>query len=227
MTTGSTVRNTLKWTSAFLLWQDTGHKRHPRSLPPIGHHPFWRINMIQSNNRSFANNRSFKNKPLSNIQQAQFSIGWRFCPVCGNKLYKKIDGCSGTLQVKCSKCKETLRLDLAFRRRWFSSHFNKYGCIAPWIWTVRSEQRAIAARQCMKRAPNSRATADWEIFFEDPSVGCCPAIFLAFRKPAPVKRSRLYVCPFFVDAPSGEISVAFQIFDFLRFIENLEVYDVF
>jgi len=26
-----------------------------------------------------------------------------------------------------------------------------------------------------------------------------------------------------VDAPSGEISVAFQIFDFLRFIENLEV----
>ena len=41
--------------------------------------------------------------------------------------------------------------------------------------------------------------------------------------PAPVKRSRLYVCPFFVDAPSGEISVAFQIFDFLRFIENLEV----
>ena len=48
--------------------------------------------MIQSNNRSFANNRSFKNKPLSNIQQAQFSIGWRFCPVCGNKLYKKLMG---------------------------------------------------------------------------------------------------------------------------------------
>jgi len=64
--------------------------------------------MIQSNNRSF------KNKPLNNVQQAQFSIGWRFCPVCGNKLYKKIDGCSGTLQVKC---KEILRLDLAFRRR--------------------------------------------------------------------------------------------------------------
>jgi len=30
-----------------------------------------------------------------------------------------------------------------------------------------------------------------------------------------------------VDASGGEISVAFQIFDFLRFIENLEVYDVF
>ena len=27
-----------------------------------------------------------------------------------------------------------------------------------------------------------------------------------------------------MDAPSGEISVAFQIFDFLRLIENLEVY---
>ncbi len=39
--------------------------------------------MIQSNNRPF------KNKPLSNIQQAQFSIGWRFCPVCGHKLYQK------------------------------------------------------------------------------------------------------------------------------------------
>ena len=110
---------------------DAGHKRQAHPPPSIGHHPFWRINMIQSNRRSF------KNKPLSNIQQAQFSIGWRFCPVCGNKLYKKIDGCSSTLQVKCSKCKETLRLDLAFRRRWFSSHFNKYGCIVPWIWTVR------------------------------------------------------------------------------------------
>ena len=32
---------------------------------------------------------------------------------------------------------------------------------------------------------------------------------------------------FFVDAPSGEISVAFQIFDFSRLIENLEVYNVF
>ena len=31
------------------------------------------------------------------------------------------------------------------------------------------------------------------------------------------------VCPFFVDAPSSEISVAFQIFDFSRLIENLEV----
>ena len=90
---------------------DAGYKRQTHPLPSIGHHPFWRINMIQSNRRSF------KNKPLSNIQQAQFSIGWRFCPVCGNKLYKKIDGCSSTLQVKCSKCKETLRLDLAFRCR--------------------------------------------------------------------------------------------------------------
>jgi len=47
--------------------------------------------MIQSNNRPF------KNKPLSNIQQAQFSIGWRFCPVCGHKLYQKDESCSGTI----------------------------------------------------------------------------------------------------------------------------------
>lgn len=44
-------------------------------------------------------------------------VGWRFCPVCGNKLYQKIEGCSGILQVKCNRCKETLRLDLAFRCR--------------------------------------------------------------------------------------------------------------
>ena len=33
------------------------------------------------------------------------------------KLYQKIEGCSGILQVKCNRCKETLRLDLAFRCR--------------------------------------------------------------------------------------------------------------
>ena len=49
--------------------------------------------MIQSNNRPF------KNKPLSNIQQAQFSIGWRFCPVCGHKLYQKDESCSGTIRI--------------------------------------------------------------------------------------------------------------------------------
>lgn len=62
--------------------------------------------MIQSNNRPF------KNKPLSNIQQAQFSIGWRFCPVCGNKLYQKIEGCSGILQVKCNSSVKIL-IDIA------------------------------------------------------------------------------------------------------------------
>ena len=33
--------------------------------------------------------------------------------------------------------------------------------------------------------------------------------------------------PFFMDAPSGKNIRSFQIFDFLRLIENLEVYDVF
>ena len=32
-------------------------------------------------------------------------------------IYQKIEGCSGILQVKCNRCKETLRLDLAFRCR--------------------------------------------------------------------------------------------------------------
>ena len=45
---------------------------------------------------------------------------------------------------------------------------NTIGCTASWIWTVRTEQRAIAARQCMKRAPNSRATADRVILLLEP-----------------------------------------------------------
>ena len=74
--------------------------------------------MIQSNNRPF------KNKPLSNIQQAQFSIqqaqfsiGWRFCPVCGHKLYQKDESCSGTIRIKCLKCGNVATVDLAYRRR--------------------------------------------------------------------------------------------------------------
>ena len=90
---------------------DAGHKRQAHPLPSIGHHPIWRMNMIQSNNRSF------KNKPLSNIQQAQFSIGWRFCPVCGHKLYQKEESCSGTIRIKCLKCGNVATVDLAYRRR--------------------------------------------------------------------------------------------------------------
>ena len=89
---------------------DAGHKRQSHQLPSIGHHPIWRINMIQSNNRPF------KNKPLSNIQQAQFSIGWRFCPVCGHKLYQKDESCSGTIRIKCLKCGNVATVDLAYRR---------------------------------------------------------------------------------------------------------------
>ena len=67
--------------------------------------------MIQLKNRPFAG------KAPTTTQQAEFSIGWRIYTVCGNKLYQKIEGCSGILQVKCNRCKETLRLDLAFRCR--------------------------------------------------------------------------------------------------------------
>ena len=53
---------------------------------------------------TWSNNRSFKGKPLNNIQQAQFSIGRRFCPVCGHKLYQKTESCSGSISIKCLKC---------------------------------------------------------------------------------------------------------------------------
>ena len=53
--------------------------------------------MIQLKNRPFAG------KAPTTTQQAEFSIGWRFCPVCGNKLYQKIEGCSGILQTSVYK----------------------------------------------------------------------------------------------------------------------------
>ncbi len=69
------------------------------------------------NNMTWSNNRSFKSKPLNNIQQAQFSIGWRFCPVCGHKLYQKNESCSGSISIKCLKCGNIATVDLAYRRR--------------------------------------------------------------------------------------------------------------
>ena len=56
-------------------------------------------------------------KPLNNIQQAQFSIGWRFCPVCGHNLYQKNESCSGSISIKCLKCGNIATVDLAYRRR--------------------------------------------------------------------------------------------------------------
>ena len=67
--------------------------------------------MIQSNSRSF------KNKPLSNIQQAQFSISWRFCPVCGHKLYQKDESSLGTIRIKCLQCGNVAKVNLAYHRR--------------------------------------------------------------------------------------------------------------
>ena len=74
------------------------------------------------------NNRPFKNKPLSNIQQAQFSIGWRFCPVCGHKLYQKDESCSGTIRIKCLKCGNVATVDVdpmgkRIRPDFLSQHF--------------------------------------------------------------------------------------------------------
>ena len=66
--------------------------------------------MIQLKNRPFAG------KAPTTTQQAEFSIGWRFC-LFVEISYTKNRGCSGILQVKCNRCKETLRLDLAFRCR--------------------------------------------------------------------------------------------------------------
>lgn len=64
------------------------------------------MNMIQLTNRPFAG------KAPTTTQQAEFSIGWRFCPVCGNKLFQKIEGCSGILQVKCNSSVKIL-IDIA------------------------------------------------------------------------------------------------------------------
>ncbi|MFR4664293.1 MAG: hypothetical protein ACLT79_04975, partial [Faecalibacterium prausnitzii] len=71
----------------------------------------------------------------------------------------------------------------------------------------------------MKRStkwPGSSLTERFSL--ENPSVGCCPAIFIASDGLLP-KRSRFYVCPLFVAAPDGEISVVspnFRHFTFYR-----------
>lgn len=43
--------------------------------------------------------------------------GWRFCEKCGMKLYQKIDGCCGTIHLKCHRCNTLLRIDLSIRRK--------------------------------------------------------------------------------------------------------------
>ena len=61
--------------------------------------------MIQLKNRPFAG------KAPTTTQQAEFSIGWRFCPVCGNKTRDKIrkDTVLVHYPLYCPKCKrETL-----------------------------------------------------------------------------------------------------------------------
>ena len=67
--------------------------------------------MIQLKNRPFAG------KAPTTTQQAEFSIGWRFCPVCGHKLYQKTESCSGSISIKCLKCGNIATVDLAYRRR--------------------------------------------------------------------------------------------------------------
>ena len=50
-------------------------------------------------------------KPFSKINVAEI------CEKCGMKLYQKIDGCSGTIHLKCHRCNTLLRIDLSFRRK--------------------------------------------------------------------------------------------------------------
>ena len=58
--------------------------------------------------------------------------GWRFCEKCGMKLYQKIDGCSGTIHLKCHRCNTLLRIDLSFRRKKWSIPAN---CISV-VWSA-------------------------------------------------------------------------------------------
>lgn len=53
--------------------------------------------------------------------------GWRFCEKCGMKFYQKMDGCCGTIRLKCPRCNTILCIDLFTHdaMRFFSniSHF--------------------------------------------------------------------------------------------------------
>ena len=61
-------------------------------------------------------NRPFPSKVQTVTQQAQFNIGWRFCPNCGHKLYQKMENCSGSISIKCLKCGRVSTIDLAYRK---------------------------------------------------------------------------------------------------------------
>ena len=102
-----------------------------------------------------------------------------------------------------------------------------------------SEQKHIEAWDAVKagdtytafhfRMENSVGT----LFFSA-SLFCCqekPASCTAVKCPQPPHPAEriLHVsfCPFFVAGTGRTVSIALQIFDFSRFIENLEVYDGF
>lgn len=40
----------------------------------------------------------------------------RCCPRCGNKLYEKLENCSGFISIKCQRCGYIARMNLALRR---------------------------------------------------------------------------------------------------------------
>lgn len=40
----------------------------------------------------------------------------RCCPRCGNKLYEKLENCSGFISIKCQRCGYIAHMNLALRR---------------------------------------------------------------------------------------------------------------
>ena len=57
--------------------------------------------------------------------------GWRFCEKCGMKLYQKIDGCSGTIHLKCHRCNTLLRIERSDPLKKSGALHPEYGLFAP------------------------------------------------------------------------------------------------
>lgn len=50
------------------------------------------------------------------VGQVQDVEAVRRCPKCGRKLYMKLGDCSGMISIKCQKCGQIVKMNLALRK---------------------------------------------------------------------------------------------------------------
>ena len=51
----------------------------------------------------------------SDAPEQEYVRARRECPYCGLLFYEKLSDCTGTIQIKCSRCGKRVDMNLAFR----------------------------------------------------------------------------------------------------------------